>query len=93
MVADLRQIVERRLIGDSIPRLVQWGKSLPPSLIRRIQMDGFRRVVRYAGAHQKFFSRKLREAGISAEHVRRPEDLGGIFTTPEDIRNLPAEDF
>jgi len=80
-------------MGDSIPRLVQWGKVLPPSLVRRIQMDGFRRVVRYAGAHQKFFARKLREAGIRADRVRRPEDLGGIFTTPEDIRALPAEDF
>ncbi|MEJ2008719.1 MAG: AMP-binding protein [Acidobacteriota bacterium] len=93
MVPDLRKIVERRVIGDSIPRLTQWGKSLPPGVIRRLQIDAFRRVVRYAGAHQKFFSRKLREAGIRADHVRRPEDLGGIFTTPEDIRNLPAEEF
>ena len=93
MIADLRQIVERRLIGGSIPRLVRWGKVLPPGLVRRIQMDGFRRAVRYAGVHQKFFSRKLREAGLRAEQVRRPEDLGGIFTTPEDIRGLPAEEF
>ena len=28
-----------------------------------------------------------------ADRVRRPEDLGNIFTTPEDLRNLPAEDF
>jgi phenylacetate-CoA ligase len=93
MVADLRKIVERRVIGDSIPRLVQWGKSLPPGLIRRIQMDGFRRVVRYAGSHQKFFARRLREAGLRAEQIRRPEDLGEIFTTPEDIRGQPAEEF
>ena len=93
MVADFRKIVERRVIGDSIPRLVHWGKSLPPGLIRRIQMDGFRRVVRYTAANQKFFAGKLREAGLRPEQIRRPEDLGDIFTTPEDIRNLPAEEF
>ena len=90
MVADLRKFVERRVIGGSIPRLVRWGKSLSPGLIQRIQRDGFRRVVRYAAARQKFFARKLREAGLRAEQIRRPEDLGDIFTTPEDIRNLPA---
>jgi phenylacetate-CoA ligase len=93
MVADIRKIVERGVIGDSIPRLVQWGKSIPPGIIRRIQMDGFRRVVRYAAEHQRFFARKLREAGLRAEQVRRPEDLGDIFTTPEDIRSLPPEEF
>ena len=93
MVADIRQILERGVIGDSIPRLVQWGKSIPRGIIRRMQMDGFRRVVRYAAANQKFFARKLREAGLRAEQVRRPEDLGGIFTTPEDIRGLPPEEF
>jgi phenylacetate-CoA ligase len=93
MVADLRKIVEHRVIGGSIPRLVRWGKSLPPGLIHKVQMDGFRRVVRYTAAHQKFFARKLQEAGLRAEQIRRPEDLGEIFTTPEDIRNLPAEEF
>ncbi len=93
MVADFRKIVERRVIGDSIPRLVHWGKSLPPGLIRRIQMVGFRRVIRYTAAHQRFFAGKLREAGLRAEQIRRPEDLGDIFTTPEDIRSLPGDDF
>ena len=49
--------------------------------------------MRYAAEHQKFFARKLRERGIDPKRVRRPEDLGDIFTTPEDLRTLPAEDF
>ena len=57
MVAGLRQFVERRVIGDSVPRLVRWGKSLPPTLIRRMQADAFRRVVRYADSRQRFLSR------------------------------------
>ncbi len=93
MVAGLRQFVERRVIGDSVPRLVRWGKSLPPSLIRRMQAEAFRRVVLYAASRQKFFSRKLQQAGIRADRVRTPHDLGDVFTTPEDILSFSDEDF
>ncbi|HUZ46087.1 MAG TPA: AMP-binding protein [Terriglobia bacterium] len=89
----MRQFVERRMIGDSVPRLVRWGKSLPPSLIRRMQADAFRRVVLYAASRQKFFSRKLQQAGIRADRVRTPQDLGDVFTTPEDLLSFPEEDF
>ncbi len=92
-LTDFRQFVERRFIGDSVPRLVRWGKSLPPSLIHKMQADGFRQVVRYTASHQKFFARKLQEAGLRAESIRRPEDLGDVFTVPEDLLKFPAEDF
>ena len=93
MLGSLRKILERTVIGDSVPALVDWGKHMPRSVIRGIQEDGFQEVVRYAAARQKFFARKLREKGIDPSQVRRPEDLGDIFTTPGDLRNLPAEDF
>jgi phenylacetate-CoA ligase len=76
-----------------VPALVRWGKRTSPSLIRGIQADSFVEVVRYAAAHQKFFARKLRERNIDVKRVRRPEDLGDIFTTPEDLRTLPPEEF
>jgi phenylacetate-CoA ligase len=93
MLGSLRKAFERAVIGDSVPALVRWGKHVPRSIIRGIQEDGFRELVRYAATRQKFFARQLREKGIDPGRVRRPEDLGEIFTTPEDLRNLPAEDF
>ena len=93
MFVHARKFVERTLIGDSVPALVRWGKDIPRSVIRRIQADSFREVVRYAAENQKFFARKLREHGIDPKRVRRPEDLGDIFTTPADLRSLPAGDF
>lgn len=93
MLSRLRNIFERAVIGDSVPALVRWGKHVPRSVTRGIQADGFRALVRYAATRQKFFARRLREKGIDPSRVRRPEDLGDIFTTPEDLRNLPAEDF
>ena len=80
-------------MGNSVPALVRWGKPVPRSIIRGIQADGFREVVRYAAKQQKFFARCLREAGVDPGRVRRPEELGDIFTTPEDLLSLPAEDF
>ena len=93
MLSQARKLVEHVLVGDSVPALVRWGKRTPASVVLGIQADGFREVVQYAARHQKFLARKLREHGIDPKRVRRPEDLGDIFTTPEDLRTLPPEDF
>jgi len=58
-----------------------------------MQEDNFAATVRYAAQHQKFFKRKLEAAGIDPRSVRRPEDLGDIFTTPDDLLTFPADDF
>jgi phenylacetate-CoA ligase len=88
-----RRIFENTVIGDSVPELVRWGKNVSPSMIAKIRAEGFVEVVRYAAENQKFFARKLREHGIDPKKVRRPEDLGDIFTTPDDLRSLPSEEF
>jgi phenylacetate-CoA ligase len=93
MLGSFRKLVERVAVGESIPALVRWGKLVPRSIIRGIQADGFREVIRYAAGRQKFFARRLREAGVDPARVRRPEDLGDIFTTAEDLLSLPPEDF
>jgi phenylacetate-CoA ligase len=93
MLGSLRKLVERAFVGDSIPALVRWGKPVPRSIIRRIQADSFRAVVGYAAQRQKFFSRRLLEKEVDPARLRRPEDLGDIFTTPEDLLRFPAEDF
>jgi phenylacetate-CoA ligase len=72
---------------------VRWGKHVPRSVIRRLQADSFRDVVRYTAAHQKFFARQLAENHIDIRRVRSPEDLGDIFTTADDLLHFPAEDF
>ena len=93
MLGKSRKLVERALIGNSVPALVRWGKSVPRAAIRRIQGDAFREVVRYAERRQKFFARQLKEHGVDPRRVRRPEDLKDIFTTAQDLLTLPAEDF
>ena len=93
MLTSVRKIVEQTAIGNSAPALVRWGKKVPRSLIRSIQESAFRDVVRYAAEHQPFFSRQLRQAGIDPSRVHRPQGLGEIFTTADDLLRLPAADF
>lgn len=93
MLSNIRKLVERVFVGDSVPGLVRCGKHIPRWVIERLQRDSFREVVQYAAQRQPFFQRKLRENGIIAGDVHCPQDLGNIFTTPEDLRNLPVEDF
>jgi len=93
MFSQLRQLAERTLIGDSVPALARWGKRTPARAVERIRADSFRRTLQYAARRQKFLARELRARGIDPGQVKRPEDLGEFFTTPEDLRRLPAEDF
>jgi phenylacetate-CoA ligase len=93
MLNSIRKLFERVVIGESVASLVRWGKYVPRPVIEGLQRDSFGELVRYAAERQAFLKRKLRENGIEPASVRRPEDLGNIFTTPEDLRNLPAEDF
>ncbi|HEV2420024.1 MAG TPA: AMP-binding protein [Terriglobia bacterium] len=93
MLSGIRQVFERTVVGNSPASLVKWGKAMPRPVIRRIQTDAFRKAVRYAARRQKFFAAKLHERGIDPLKVRKPEDLGDIFTTPEDLISRPAEDF
>lgn len=93
MLNGIREAFERTVVGNSPASLAKWGKAVPRPVIQRIQSDAFRKSVRYAARHQKFFRDKLRERGIDPLKVKRPDDLGDIFTTPEDLISRPAEDF
>lgn len=93
MLTGIRRLFERKVLGDSPASLQHLGKTLPRPLIRKLQADAFRDVVRYAARHQKFFSERLRERGLTARDIRSPEDLGDLYTTPEDVISRPAADF
>jgi phenylacetate-CoA ligase len=93
MLNTVRSLLERVIIGKSVPSLARWGKATPRLLIRRLQGDAFREVVRYAASHQRFFARKLQESGLDPARVQGPGDLRNVFTTPDDLLSLPAEDF
>lgn len=64
--------------------------STPQSVLRSIQLARFRKTMRLA-ARAPFYAEEFKKRGIDPRRVRRPEDLGGFFTTAEDIRRDPEK--
>ncbi|MGH9469017.1 MAG: phenylacetate--CoA ligase family protein [Terriglobia bacterium] len=93
MLNQLRRTFERAVIGHSAPSLAKWGRRTPGSLIRRLQEASFREVVGYTARRQPYLARRLRERGLDAARIRRPEHLGDIFTTADDLLSQPPEAF
>ena len=54
---------------------------LKPSELRRLQLERFRFLVRYAYENVPFYRRKFRSAGVKPEDVKGFDDLGRIPTT------------
>lgn len=69
------------------------AQRLTPGLVARLQQAKFAGTVRYVAERSKFYREKFREYGIDPRRVRTHADLGNFFTTPEDLRERPVEDF
>ena len=82
MLASLSSLVTRRMTPA---RLGAAYRTSPPWLAKRIALSNFRRTVRWAGTHSKFYREKFAELGINPNAVQQPSDLGEFFTTPQDL--------
>jgi phenylacetate-CoA ligase len=76
------------LSPDSLGRLY---RATPTWLSDRIAIDHFRRTVRWAGEHSAFYRQAFAKHGIDPRAVRRPQDLGDFYTTPDDIIAAPRD--
>lgn len=93
MLSSVAEFIDDILIGNNVPRRASLAAHLPPRLVPRIRAGKFRRLVRYAGKRSPFYRRRFRELGIDPEQVNQPTDLGDFFTTSQDLRDHPIEEF
>ncbi len=56
-----------------------------------MESESFRKTVRFCAERSPFYGRKFKELSIDPEKVRIPSDLGGFFTTAEDLRANPHD--
>jgi phenylacetate-CoA ligase len=89
------------MISHLIDRIIL---AIPPKFVAKIlrfiprafldwkKEASFRWVVRYAYKNSKFYRRKFDELKIDPAKIRKPADLGGFYTTPNDIVEH-AEEF
>lgn len=93
MLTRLTEALDNLFLGTNVPRRARLAARIPPSIVPRIQEGKFRRLLAYVSTRSPFYRRRFRELGIDLRRVRRPADLGDFFTTADDLRENPVEDF
>ena len=87
------EVIDDVFIGGNVARRVKIASLLPPSIVPGIRRGKFRRLLQYVNQHSPFYRRRFKEAGIDIRGIREPADLGDFFTTADDLRNNPIEEF
>lgn len=93
MLSSIPEVIDNIFIGGSVARRARVAAWIPPSVVPAIRRGKFRRLLRYVNEKSPFYRRRFKEAGIDVERVREPGDLGDFFTTAQDLRENPVEDF
>ncbi len=84
--------LDRHLLRSPAARI--WiARRLSPRFIDRLQRAKFHALVRYAARHSKFYRDSFRERGIDPRRIYSHADLGDFFTTAQDLKTRPIEDF
>ncbi|MBI1745261.1 MAG: phenylacetate--CoA ligase family protein [Acidobacteria bacterium] len=85
--------LDRVLLSRSIPLRHRFAQRLSPWLIRYIGKERFQEVMRYVGQKSPFYRERFRKFNIDPNLVSDPAQLGALFTTAEDLRHFPPEEF
>ena len=89
------------MLGNLLDEVIS---KLPPKILSRLLMNtlpsfwgwkrdsSFRHTVRYAYRNSPFYRKKFDTLKINPNRIKRPQDLGDFYTTPDDIIDN-AEEF
>jgi phenylacetate-CoA ligase len=93
MLSKIAEVLDDVLIGANVPLRARLAPHVPRSIVPPVQRDKFRRLLRYVSERSPFYRRRFKEAGIDIRGVKVPADLGDFFTTAQDLRDHPIEEF
>lgn len=82
MISTVTEAVSDRMGPE---QLSFFYRHTPAPIARAISLGAFRRTVRWAARRSPFYREKFAQLKINPRKVRRPEDLGDFFTTPDDL--------
>lgn len=85
---NLNDILIRKLSPPSLAWLV---RKMPVSALRVFANRQFRETLQWVNKHSPFYRRVFAERGIDIRAIRKPEELGDFYTTPEDLTVNPAD--
>jgi phenylacetate-CoA ligase len=93
LLSSIPEVIDDLFIGGNIERRAKLATRIPTAVIPLIRREKFRRLLRYVNEKSPFYRRRFKEAGIDIRRIREPGDLGNFFTTAQDLRENPVEDF
>ena len=93
MLSQFAELLDNVLVGTNVPRRARLAARIPRSIVPRIQRAKFQHLLRYVSEKSPFYRRRFKELGIDVRGVKTPEDLGSFFTTAQDLRENPVEEF
>ena len=87
------ELLDDWFVGDNMARRARLATKIPASMLPALRQSKFRALMKYVGVKSPFYQRRFKALGIDPAAVRTPEDLGDFFTTAQDLRENPIEDF
>jgi phenylacetate-CoA ligase len=93
MLSSIPELLDELFVGGNVPRRAKLAARIPAWIVPPLRRDKFRHLMRYVSEKSPFYRRRFKELGINVRGIRTPEDLGSFFTTAQDLRENPVEDF
>jgi phenylacetate-CoA ligase len=93
MLSLIPELIDDLLVGNNLARRARWALLIPPAIVPYVRRDKFKHLMRYVNEKSPFYRRRFKELGIDIRGIRTPEDLGAFFTTAQDLRENPVEEF
>src|SRR5262249_52277698 len=93
MLSRLPELFDDLIIRNNVALRVRVATWISPSVAASVRRQKFIHLIRYVGECSPFYRRRFKEIGLDVRAVRGPEDLGDFFTTAQDLRENPIDEF
>jgi phenylacetate-CoA ligase len=87
------QLAERLALHVEPRRAIWLLNQIPDSGFDALRRSRFKRTLRLAAEHSRFYREEFRRRGIDVRRIEQPSDLGDFYTTGEDLRAHGSDAF
>lgn len=93
MLDQIPTLLEKLVLGRNIARRAALAARVPRGVLQRVQAAEFQTTLARVAQHSRFYQRQFAARGMDPRKIKHPRDLGDFYTTAQDLREQPVEDF
>jgi phenylacetate-coenzyme A ligase PaaK-like adenylate-forming protein len=93
MLTSLVEFAELIALRTSPARAIDLLGLIPTAALEAMRRTRFRRTLRIAAQHSRFYREQFRRRNIDVRRIDDPSQLGDFFTAGDDLRTQGAEAF